>query len=298
MPSTKAPMTNANAQEITEDASRKLLKGISIPPQPQIVVDLQMEMASSNMSLNKISTIISKDIGIAGSVLKIVNSPYYGLPNKVISIQQALNLLGIDNVVNIVNALSLRNTLTFESIVEMTKIWDSAMDIAIASAAISDLIKLGPSDEAYTLGLFHNCGIPMLMNKFENYLKILNAAYSEPKQLITDIENEQFGCNHAVVGYFVAKAWRLPIHICNAIADHHKTEAIFSDKVPCPKAEKNLLAVLKLAEHHCQTYRVLGNVSRDYEFERIQADLLVYVGLSEYDFDDLLSQLKELHLSF
>lgn len=287
----------AKSEETTHESCQNILKGINIPPQPQILLDIKAEMASPAGNLSKIAGIISKDIGISGSVLKVVNSPFFGLRNKVTSIQQALNLLGSANIVNIVNSLSLRNNLSSKSIKQMTTIWDSAMDIAMTSAAISKLIKVGSADEAYSLGLFHNCGILLLMEKFDNYLTVLTAAYASPEHLITDIENEKIECNHAVVGYYVAKAWKLPNHLCDAIADHHKTGAIFSDTLKCDKAEKNLLAVLKLAEHCCQTYLTLGNANYDYEFERIKSDLLAYVGLSEYDLDDLLSEIKDMDLT-
>lgn len=289
--------TFSKNQELTEETFQTLLKGIHIPAQPQIMVDLQMEMAHPHCSLTKISTIITKDIGISGSVLKVVNSPFFGLRNKITSIQQALNLLGIKNVVNIVNALSLRNSLSYQSLIDMTKIWDSAMDIAMASAAIAKRIGIASPDEAYTIGLFHNCGISLLMNKHENYLSVLNAGYAEPKRLITEIENAAIGTNHAVVGYFVAKAWKLPNYLCQIIAEHHKSESLFSDQISCDKTEKNLLSVLKLAEHTCETYRTLGDAKQDFEFKRIKHDLLLYVGLSEYDFEDLVSEVRDMVLS-
>ena len=280
--------------EITEEVSQNILKGITIPPQPQLVVDIQMEMASPNTSLNRVAAIITKDMGLSGSILKVVNSPFFGLRNKITSIQQALSLLGIKNVVNIVNSLSLRSALSHHSIIEMTKVWDSSMDIAIAASIISKQLKIASADEAYSLGLFHNCGIPLLMAKFPNYLAVLKQGYDEPEHFITDIENEHLGCNHAVIGYYVARAWKLPDHMCTVIADHHKSEAIFTEKLPCITPAKNLLAILKLAEHCCHTYQSFSHAKIDYEFERQKHDLFLYLGLSEYDFQDLIAEVAEI----
>ena len=97
-----------------------------------------------------------------------------------------------------------------------------------------------------------------------------------------------------MVGYFVAKAWKLPDYLSQAIADHHKVEGIFSDKISCDSREKNLLAVLKLAETSCQSHLVLANQSIDHEFERIRHDLLIYIGLSEYDFEDMQAELRDM----
>ena len=281
---------------IEEKAASEILKGISIPPQPQIMVDLQFEMAMPEVNIGKIAEIISKDVGISGSVLKVVNSPFFRLRNQITSINQALNLLGVNNAVNIVNSLSIRDSLTDRSIVELTRFWDNAIDVAMASAAISRMIGIASPDEAYTLGLFHNSGIALLIGKFKNYPKVLQAAYAEQKNRITEIENTKIDCNHSVIGYYVARSWKLPSYLAEAIADHHKTEPIFSENVICDTQKKNLLATLKLAETICKTYKSLGRADQDYEFARIKKNLLLYLGLSEYDFENLQAELLDMGL--
>lgn len=284
------------AQIITEDATEKLLKGITIPPQPQLMVDLHMEMAMPEPSFAEIAKIITRDVGLSGGILKVINSPFFQLRNQVTSIGQALNLLGMTNIINIVNSLSIRNALSDNTIRELTRFWDNAQDVAMAAAAISKLTGVAAPDEAYSLGLFHNSGIPLLMNKFPHYPAVLKEAYAEPAKLITDVENARIASNHSVVGYYVAKAWKLPGYIAQAIADHHKAGPIFSDKIACEPIEKNLLAILKLAETTCGTHKMLGDASIDHEFERIKTDLLIYIGLSEYDFEDLRAEVRDMGL--
>ncbi|MCQ8104872.1 HDOD domain-containing protein [Methylomonas sp. SURF-2] len=279
---------------IPEETAQKLLKGITIPPQPQIMVDLHMEMAVPEPSFVNIAKIIGKDVGVSGSILKVINSPFFQLRNQVTSIGQALNLLGLNNVINIVNSLSIRNSLTDTTLTELTRFWDNAQDVAMAAAAISKLTGVAAPDEAYSLGLFHNSGIPLLMHKFEHYPSILKRAYAETSKSITDVENETIDCNHSVVGYYVAKAWKLPAYIAQTIADHHKVEPIFADKIACEQSEKNLLAILKLAETTCKTHGMLGYAAVDHEFGRIKNDLLNYIGLSEYDFEDLRAEVIEM----
>ena len=285
-------------QVIAEETAQLLLKGITIPPQPQIMVDLHMEMAATEVSMEAITDIICKDVGISGCVLKVVNSPFFKRCNQISSIKQALSLLGIQNVANIVNSISIRDSFTDLTIVEMTRFWDNAMDVAMTCAAISRSIGIASPDEAYTLGLFHNVGIPLLLNKFDHHYKqVLETAYGQAKRRITDIENIKIDTNHAVVGYYVARAWKLPSYLSEAVADHHKTEDIFSERVPCDKPKMNLLAILKLAENTCKTYKTLGNAPIDYEFERIKHNLLLYLGLSDYEFEDLQAELVDLSLS-
>lgn len=283
--------------DLTESATQQLLKGIMVPPQPQIMVDLQMELAMPDASLERIEAIISKDIGISGATLKVVNSPYFALRSKITSIHHALNLLGMQNIINIVNSLSLRNAFSFEQLTEMTKVWDNSMDVAMTSAVIAKLTGIASADEAYTLGLFHDSGITLLMDKFADYSQTLQRAYRESHKRVTDIENAAYETNHAVVGYFVAKAWKLPDYLSRAIADHHKTEPIFAEQIAYEPRGKNLLAILKLAENTCRCGQVLAEVETHHEFNRIKQDLLIYLGMSEYELEDLQAEVRDIPIN-
>lgn len=288
------PADVAMSVELTSEQIRNLLQGITIPPQPQIMVDLQMEQLNPRCSMEHIAKLISQDVGLAGSMLKTVNSPIFGLKNKIASIEQAINLLGIGSVVNIINALSIRGSLTDEAIVALGRFWDSAMDIASTCSNIAKQIGYRAPDEAYTLGLFHNCGIPLLMQRFDTYADVMKQAYAEQHRRVIDIENDLLKTNHAVVGYYVAKSWNLPRHICDAIAEHHSAEMVFDDNDTGQNERKNLIAILKMAEHICRNYLTLGDVSEDYEWERIERNLLEYVGLSGYDYQNMLESMQEM----
>lgn len=113
-------------QELSPEQIQQVLQGISVPPQPQIMVDLQMEQFMPNPDLKSIAKLISQDPGLSGALLKIVNSPYFGLANKVSSIQRAVNLLGSRSVINMINALSIKGEMSDETIVTLNRFWDTA----------------------------------------------------------------------------------------------------------------------------------------------------------------------------
>lgn len=300
---TQLPDIAANSENLQLDISsaelNELLKGIKIPPQPQVLVDIQMETAMPDCSLDTVAKLISKDVGLSGWVLKAVNSSYFGLRSKITSIAQAINLLGINSVVNIVNAISISDALSSETVTALSDFWDNAGDVASACAVISKKLTFASPDEAYTLGLFHDCGIPLLSMKYDNYLDVLESAYAQNQVRMTEIENQAFTTNHAVIGYFVAKSWKLPTYICEGIADHHKITEVFLQNSSSDSNKKNLLAVLKIAEHFCGTHQSIGKQENDYEFEGIKGILLAYLGISELDLDDMRDDLYDhgiLHL--
>ena len=284
------------AYELSAEQIQQVLQGISVPPQPQIMVDLQMEQVMPSPDLKTIAKLISQDPGLSGALLKIVNSPHFGLSNRIASIQQAVNLLGCNTVINLINAQSIKGELTDEAIVTLNRFWDTAQDVAMTCLTLAKRIGYHSPDEAYTLGLFHNCGIPLMLKRFPNYMTVLEEAYynAGDERRVVDTENRLLNTNHAVVGYFTAKSWNLPLHLCEAIASHHNVQSFFEDDSARDAQLKTLMAILKMAEHICATHKVLGNQEEDHEWHCIQTQVLEYVGLSEYDFENLKESIREL----
>jgi HD-like signal output (HDOD) protein len=287
------------SQELSAEYIQQVLQGISVPPQPQIMVDLQMEQVMPSPDLRAIAKLIGQDPGLSGALLKLVNSPFFGLANRIASIQQAVNLLGCNTVINLINAQSIRGELTDEAIVTLNRFWDTAQDVAMTCLTLAKRIGYHSPDEAYTLGLFHNCGIPLMIKRFPNYMIVLEEAYASTtsERRVVDTENRLLNTNHAVVGYFTAKSWNLPLHLCEAIASHHNALAIFTEDSSRDAQLKTLLAILKMAEHICESHLVLGNQADDHEWQSIEQLVLEYVGLSGYDFENLRESIRDMGAS-
>ena len=289
-------MYAAMYQELSPEQIQQALQGISIPPQPQIMVDLQFEQYMPDPDLDTIARLIAQDPGLSGALLKLVNSPYFGLVNMIGSIQRAVNLLGSRSIINLINAQSIKGQMSDETIVTLNRFWDTAQDVAMTCLTLAKRTGIQAADEAYTLGLFHDCGVPLMLKRFPNYMEVLEASYANASgdTRVVDTENRIFNTNHSVVGYFTAKSWRLPEHISAAIANHHNALTILRDESSRNTQLKNLLAVLKMAEHICASYRVLGNQAQDHEWNAVGPLVLDYIGLSEYDFEHLKQTIREL----
>lgn len=285
-------------QELSEEQILHIMQGIKIPPQPQILVDLQMEQFMPDPDLGRISKLISQDVGLSGTVLKVVNSPFYGLKNRITSVAQAVSLIGLNSVVNIINGLSIKSQMSDETIVNMNRFWDTANDIAQVSTSIAKQVGYPNPDMAYLLGLFHNCGIPLLMARFENYLQVMEESYAHPELRVVDVENQQLNTNHAVIGYYTAKSWNLPKLLCDVIAEHHSSTRYFATNDHRDSEGKTLLAILKLAEHICGNYRILGKQNEDLEWQNVSAEVMTYLGLGDYDIEQMEMNFAEMGIGY
>lgn len=274
---------------LTQEQIASLLAGITIPPQPQIMVDLQMEQMSPDCNIARIAELISQDVGLSGSILKTVNSPLFRQGEPIGSVRQAVMRLGITSTINITNALSIRGELSDAAIVALGRFWDTANDVASACALIARQIGYRSPDEAYSLGLFHNAGIPLLMKRFDNYLEVAREAYAltGPGHRVIDTENERLNTNHAVLGYYVGRSWKLPDHLCQAIAEHHNVQALLEEGSAEDHDKKMLLSILKIAEHICGLHRTIGQRGDDPEWAQVGDSVLLFTELSDYDLQAL-----------
>ena len=272
---------------LSDTEIERTLKGIAIPPRPQILLKLGAEMKKEDPDPRAIVSLVSADVGLSAAILKTVNSPFFGRANKLSSVASAVGVMGMKMTNQIVTGLVLRNTVTGEAR-SLERFWDSAEKVAGIAAHIASSIPGGPRDDAYSFGLFRDIGIPILMQKFPNYRETLAMADAVTGESPTFIEDERHDTNHATLGYLVARSWFLPSPLCEAIRYHHDA-SVFSDKTSIPPQALTLVSISHLAEHfHDQYMRMRSNP----EWERVREMVLEHLGLQETDYFDLRDELE------
>ncbi len=242
----------------------ELLRGVTLPPQPELLVAAEDMLARPDPDPAAIARLIGADVALSGAVLRVVNSPLFGLPVKVQGVPHAVMVLGTRQTLNVMRGVALRRALDSRVRLPMPRYWDAASQVALVAAAVARRATRVPPDEAYTLGLFHDCGIPLLAQRFRDYKKVLAEANASPLERFTDIEERHFQTNHAVVGYFVAQSWGLAKPLRDAILDHHRVDEVITADTPSQQ-----------------------------EWAAVQPAVIDYLGLSGPDFTDLAADLLE-----
>ena len=207
---------------VNEQVLSDVNKNFIIPPRPQILNDLELLASAQEPSLSDAAEIIAKDVAIASAILKIVNSPAYGLVRSVSNIKQAIMFLGWNGIEALVPSLKLKQMFAQnECCISLERFWDTASEIADVNMIIGQRLNNVPVEYLYTLGLFHDCGIVPMAIKFDNYVSALHTSNNTHKESLIDIEERLYGTNHATVGYYLATSWHLPVDICQLILRHH-----------------------------------------------------------------------------
>ena len=265
-----------------------VVSGFQIPVKPQILTDMQLLLDDVEPDIASIAILISSDVGLSAAILKIINSPFYGMNRKISEIKQAVMMLGLKTINALVTALLLKSSFKGNACISLERFWDDSLDVANAMAFIGNKIKNDiPVDMLYTIGLFQNCGIPLLALKFDDYKETLIEANSLGVNSIK-LEEKKYQTNHAVLGYYVATSWNLPKELCLLILQHHEVDYLSSRLA---NKEQLAFAALKAAEHLIEKVK-RHNVSPDWE--EIKEAALDILGITSVDYDDLEDDFAEL----
>ena len=273
-----------SAAEVESDKSHieRVLGGISIPPQPQILQALQAERKRGFPNLTSVADLISTDVGLSAAVLKAINSPFYGLSQKVNSIQQAVMLLGADKVLIMVTAATLRQIMRGKASINLDRFWNRATDVANICMRLARLCHMDNVDDVYALGLFHDSGVAMLAQKYDNYKEAQTQANTTQNRSLAEVEDEFFNTNHATIGYYMSKSWFLPDEIIEVIRDHHDLKRLFS-KEDGSHRRNDLMAILRMASNVFHSY---DRMSAEPEWGQIRDQVFDQLGITESEFDD------------
>ena len=266
---------------ITEEAAEKLLSTIKIPPRPVVVEEINREKRKEDPDLRKIAQIISKDIALTAALLKTANSPFFRLRMKVETVEKAAMAMGLNNVIGIVTGLALHNSIGANE-PKLVGFWDRAEKVANIAAYLSCNVPGVPKDMAYMYGLFSDCGIPFMLQKFPEYTKTLILANKGSKLAFTGIEDEIHATNHATLGYLLAKSWSMPNSICQAVLNHHDISVLHSNENFAVEV-RGLIALLRLSEFLCDSRHLLN----DHDWCVSGPIVLTYLGLSEDELNDI-----------
>lgn len=265
---------------------KEILAKVSIPPKPQALINITQEAKKPEPNINVIANAISEDPAISAAVLQVVNSAAYAQRNKVSSIKQAVMTLGIKRAFPLVKAVALRSALPEND--DLKEFWQSSALVASACTMYSLLLKQPDlADNAYMLGLFHNAGIPIMLQTFDDYHDVLVKGINEGWQDINEIEVEKYHTSHTTLGALLAQQWQLPQVMIDVIYYFHDTQGIFVSG-DLTKAGLYLLAILKLARSSVDGV-LHGNADTE-EWALVQKDIFELLNLD----DEKLAKMRNL----
>lgn len=282
-------MTKHCLHELSLDEMQATLDKIDIPPCPSTVTAVMTEAQKDAPDINVLSRIIAGDVGMSAFALKLANSTLFRRGAATDNVGQAIARLGTRNIICIVVAVALRNSMAQALPTEfLDRFWSRSNGMALASGMVARKLRGIPTDLAYTYGLFHDAAIPVMMRRFPDYAEVFDAARDQGKEL-PEVEDDRYHCSHAVVGALLARNWGLPKGLADAICFHHEADVYEMGADVLAAESLGLIAVTHIAE---RLMADLG-VARDDEGVAFFDRAVAYLGLDEDDLQDLREDLAE-----
>lgn len=211
---------------LSDDSIKKIVSQIeSLPSLPSIYTEIMAEMQSDDPSIKNVATIIGKDVSMTAKILQVVNSVFFGLPQRIGNPQQAVMLLGLDAIKSLVLSVKIFSEFSQReySWFDLDKVFNHSISVSSFAKAIVKFEKMHADLINYSLmaGLLHDLGKLVLATNFKDtYQKVLAESRNSDQEL-WELEYAIFGTSHAEIGAYLMGLWNLENPIIEAIAFHH-----------------------------------------------------------------------------
>jgi len=230
-----------------------LVSGITNLPTPPIVfTQIQKVLNNPNTSAFDVAAILQEDAAMSAKVLKITNSAYYGLSREIESVRQAVVIIGMEAVKNLVLSASVFDMFSRQKIDHEFEdyFWRHSLATAFAARLLSRRMNANMSldpEAGFSAGLLHDIGKMVIVVYLPDlYQKVISAKTQKPQSPDHAIESEVLGYSHSQIGAVLGEHWRLPAKLVGAISSHHDPQTIPEDGngLPCLVHLANYLATL------------------------------------------------------
>jgi putative nucleotidyltransferase with HDIG domain len=205
-----------------------------LPPFPEVARRILELSRDPEVSNREITEVMKYDDALTANCLKLCNSSYYSLTVKVFSMTQAVNMLGLKNIIMI--ALASTKSLSAYSKAQqkycLTKgeLWRHSVTTAIISQLLLKKANVDEDSILFTAALLHDFGKIVLDQYAEGDIDNLIELTQKEGMSLIEAERQVFGVDHAELGGIVAEEWNFPNMLVNSIRNHHKE--IIANQIP------------------------------------------------------------------
>jgi len=251
----------------------------NLPTPPLVFAQINRAVNDEMTSAFDIAAILSEDPAMSAKVLKLCNSAYYGLSNPVAAVKQAIVLLGMSEIKNVVLSASALSSfkVSAEDRDYQDSFWRHSLAVAVASRMLiraRHVKEFLEAETAFSAGLLHDIGkMVILCYAPAVHRKIAELSATTPEAGL-DAERQIMGLTHSDIGAYLGRHWKLPKEILETMIYHHRP--LEAEEFPM------YAAVVNLADYLAH---VIFDNEQDNTVERSPLDLEIVsqLGISNFD---------------
>ena len=267
-----------------EALKKKILRSVrDLPPMPQTVVKAREIMADPNSDFKSLANLFETDQAIATKVLKLANSPYYGMGGKVSSIQHASVVLGhkaLGELITMGGTASLLGKSLDGYGLDAGALWKHSLAVAFGAKMIADLKEPSLSNDAFTSGLIHDAGKLILDKYIAERWQLIEDFMGNERVTFLDAEKSILELDHSEAAFEVCGAWNIPKSLTTAIRYHHHPN----------RSHENILAYIIHVADAIAMMTGLG-LGIDSTFYVMDDKAMEFIGLNEGDINKIMTEI-------
>ena len=230
-----------------EEVKDRIRRIGNLPTLPKVATEVISMVGDPDVSMKEIASVISKDPSLSAKILKVANSAFYGLSQRVASIQLALVILGLSRIKNLVIGISVFSTFPIkpgQPTFDREKFWEHSAGCGQIAKILADLLKCEMDGEEFVAGLLHDIGKIVLDQFFhDQFVKVIDLTFEKDIPMI-EAEEEVVGTTHAEIGSWLAEEWKLPLSLVEAITHHHSPQEAVLNPI--------LTSIVRLSDLFCK----------------------------------------------
>ncbi|MBI5062915.1 MAG: HDOD domain-containing protein [Desulfatitalea sp.] len=215
----------AQRPERSADVAAKLERiDVKLPEVPSLVFELNEIIADPMSSAGAIGQVVNKSPSLTATLLRIVNSAFYGFRSKIDSISRAVTLIGSKEVSNLALGITIMETFRGipKEIMEVASFLEHNLACGVVARILAAHGNIAHSEQLFVSGMLHDIGRLVLCNYFpEVFTHTLADATHEGRSLLKS-EQAVLGCTHALLGKKLLNKWKLPLALENNVFYHHQ----------------------------------------------------------------------------
>ena len=208
---------------LSESLQLQLKACRTLPSVPAVVLQVLDLCQDDSVSIGQVAKVLARDPALSGKVLKVANSPWYGVRSQVTTLERAITNLGINATLSLALSFSLvRGLQKGRSGFDHQSYWTRCVICAATSRVIAELVNAANHEELFLGGLLQDIGILVLNEAVpDSYSTIVEAAKGD-HAVLAKLERQEYGSDHADVGAWLLEKWNLPVDLQRAAASSHK----------------------------------------------------------------------------
>lgn len=278
--------------ETMDNKVKQVVSNIRNLPTPPIVFhQIQKVIKDPKVSAGQIASILSEDPAMSVKVLKLTNSAFYGLSREIESVKQAVVIIGMEAIKNLVLSASVLDMFKGKDIDQefQEKFWRHSLATAFCGRILAKKLRsrgIVDPDLAFSAGLLHDIGKIILCCFLSDEYKKFSQARQQDHSLATYIVEEQtLGYNHSQIGSLLALQWKLPSKISEAISYHHHPQ-LNENNDPTPYLICIANYIAKKTFYEKDEAYLIGNIEKGiFDFMDFnEADVDEYCGLLRQEY--------------